>query len=217
MPQKEVYLYSTDPYVEKELVIFQLKKNLEMLASNYEELIQQFHNFHDPSTMKRVWNFSNVSELDEMIYELSRKLLNFIAMAKAVVEVNRITIRKKFSRTDFMKEYQDKIDELFTNNMLVGFLEDLRNYSLHYKILIPVVKPLGGAQEDGNDKFPQILDSFPLLKLSELLKWKDWRKGKEYLKLSKDNIDIEKLVIEYHDLIQIFYRWLFNSLEKMEW
>ncbi len=105
MSKKAVYLYSTDPYVEKRLFIYQLNMNYEMLKDNYDELRQQFEKFHDQEVIQEVWNNIN-PELDNMIFNLSRRLFNFVSLAKALVEVNRNLIRKKFTGTIYIRWIQ---------------------------------------------------------------------------------------------------------------
>jgi hypothetical protein len=214
MPKKVTFLYSNDPYTEKQLFIFQLEKNLEMLKKNFDELQQQFGNFHNKEINNRVWHGAYSGELDNMIFELSRRMINFVSLAKALVDVNRNLIRKKFLGTEFLHKYQEVVDRFFTNNPIVEFIEGLRNYSLHYKIPIPNVKPVDSNSEtDTPDNNTLIYDSIALLKKYKLLEWNDWgKKGKEYLNSLEENIDIESIINEYFKSLQEFYVWLFKFL-----
>lgn len=97
---------------------------------------------------KKIWEV-DVNNLDEIIYEFSRLLINFVSMAKAVVDVNRVLVREWFGETVFLNRYQNEVDKRFANNPLVAFVHDIRNYALHYFLPIanlkfPTIPNIGG-------------------------------------------------------------------------
>jgi len=194
-------------YIDKELFIYRHKKNFEMLCKNYEELDKSFQKLHDKGELNRIWKKVYPDELDSLIFEITRLLSNFIFMAKAVIDVNRVLLNKNIENEKFRKENQEEISNRFTNNPLAQFIEDLRNYSLHYESPIGNVKPIIIDEK--------VIDSELLLKKNKLEKWGEWKKGKDFLKNQEDNIQIEKLVRQYYELVLDYNEWFVKRVKKI--
>lgn len=180
---------------------------------NYEEL-KRFIGLRDNSSkMLELWSLRNRHKLEIFINELLRLFQNYLASAKSLVDQTRVAVREWYDDTDFLNEYQNQVDTRFKENTLSGFIEDLRNYSLHYSL--PITHATLSFQADDTKTGSGTLDfSFVLVKAG-LLIWSGWKKGKDYLSNSSDDIDIGKLADEYHKQIVDFHEWLVNRLLEL--
>lgn len=193
--------------------IVTLRMSFFVFHRNHEEL-KRFIGVRDsPQKMLELWDLKNRRKLEIFLNELLRLFQNYLASAMSLVEQTRIAIREWYEGTDFIKEYQGQINIRFKQNPLSNFIEDLRNYNLHYSL--PITNATFSFQSDNTQKGSGTLDfSFVLVK-EGLLIWSGWKKGKEYLSKSSDDIDIGKLADEYHKQIADFHIWLVNQLQEI--
>jgi len=186
-----------------------------MVNKNYHDLKNEFNKLHNHNSIKRIWHEEFPEELDGIIFELTRLLSNFVCMAKAVIDVNRVLLRKNIDDEIFLKEISNEILKRFTNNPLAQFVEGLRNFSLHYESPIGNVKPVTSENENMGvgDKF-EVIDSKLVLIKKKLSMWESWKKGKIFLDSQEDNIDIESVIDEYYKLLTEYDCWYLEKLEK---
>lgn len=185
--------------------------NYYIFQKNFNDLKIPIENMKDPQKAIPIWDINKRKELEQVQYEVIRRLLNYIFSAKALVDYTRNLIDDWYANTDFMVEYNAEIKTRFVENELVGFIEDLRNYSAHYSL--PITRPSFSITKD-NSQNVQFNHSFIMSK-SVLLHWKNWDKGKKYLDKSPEDIEIEKFSYEYFNLVDNFDRWLYGKLVKL--
>lgn len=114
-----------------------------MLAANYEELSAKVAAYKDPRVYAElVGDFSNTSELTAYLIDVSRFLINFVSLSCGVRDSCRNLIRKHYYRSEFEKIYVKKIEDVFQKNELVAFIEEFRNYLLHYRLLVVILLQL---------------------------------------------------------------------------
>jgi hypothetical protein len=195
-----------NPILDHRLRIYILKRNFQMLYMNYIDLKELLIISHDKEKFQKLWE-GDVEQIDNIIFEFSRLLINYISMAKAVVDVNRILVREWFSDTDFLKKYQDEVEKRFANNPLVAFVHDIRNYALHYRLPIANLKfPTIPNAGDESNQFEFVLSS------PKLNKWDGWSPSSKSFLLSRNNsIKIEEFIDEYYILVSEFYKWVFSN------
>jgi len=197
-----------------QLIVFRIRTNFQLVMKNYEVLKLEFKKMRDSLVIEQVWHKGLPHKLDEQIFEISRHLLNFLSVAEAVVDANRILINRNFTNHLFINRYKKERDIRLTYNPIVQFIEGLRNYSLYYEPLVGNIKPITSFPNDRIYHLQDIIDSKYLLKRNKLLRWDDWgKKGLPYLKKLGDDIEIEIIIDEYINLIKNFYQWLFDNLK----
>ncbi len=195
-----------------------IKLNYFVFKRNFEELRIPLDNMNDLKKGFPLWDVDKRGDLEKIQYEVIRRLFNFLFSSKALVDYTRNSIKEWYKGTDFKKEYDEEISKRFTNNYLVGFIEDLRNYSAHYSL--PVSRPrftISGI----NTKDFHYQHSFVMSK-TILLRWKDWKKGKKFLSNSPEEISIDEFTHDYFKLIDNFESWLYKRIfdlhkEDLEW
>jgi hypothetical protein len=123
-------------------------------------------------------------------------------------------INAHYKGTDFYKKYDKEKAKRFVNNPTAGFVQDLRNYTQHYRL------PITGTHfEIEVDPKTQEISSFtnPItLDKARLLEWENWTQehGKPYLDAADDRIDVQVVVVEYARAVRDFKQWIMNNLQK---
>jgi hypothetical protein len=203
------YSLTDDQNIENRLRVYILKRNFEMLSKNYCDVKQQLIITHNKEEFIKLID-DEIDFLDDYIFDFSRLFINFVSMAKAVVDVNRVLIKEWFGDTEFFEKYQEEVKLTFHNKPIVTFVQEIRNYSLHY--LLPIA----------NLKFPAIpeklgeLNQFEfVLSSRKLLKWNRWTLlARTFIQTKGDRIKIEDFIDEYYSLVSDFYKWLFRELNN---
>ena len=138
-----------------------------------------------------------------------------MASAKALVSQTRVLINQCYKESNFYTEYQNKVKDLFVNNILVKFIEDLRNYCLHYALPFTNASFRIYSNELEREKINRIEFSFSLNKQG-LLSWEKWTKdAKLYLSNADEEIIIEDLIDEYYQLVEKFHQWMNIRLQEI--
>ena len=186
-----------------------LDVNFFVFDRNYRDLKLASKNFSTPEMIPRLLN---KKESEDMLYHLVRLLHNYLAAAKTLVDVTRTLINEWYRKTDFIIEYKEQIKTRFENNKLAGFIEDLRNYALHYSLPITGLRiqltndPLTKEQTERVTFF---------IEKATLQQWLNWSKGKDYLQKANDEIVIENLVDNYYQEVLAFHGWMHKRLEEI--
>ena len=189
-----------NPTTLQEVVIQmdELIKNSYSSEQNYKELII----FLDDASAIKNQNF--IPDKGPYFFELARLLLNFLASVKALTEHTRNLMKKWYENTDIFENYSNEIKERFVGNELSGFVEELRNYTLHYRLPISRKSIMPGVTVEvttGNFSTENVF----VLEKERLLQWKGWtQKGKPYIEKPEDFISIRELTTEYFDMISEF-------------
>jgi len=201
-------------------VAIRISGRLEMLSinffvfnRNYQELKRIIEGVKKPEQIMRLWDLRNRHELDIVINEVIRLLHNFLASAKSLVEHTRIVISDWYQETEFLKEYETQVASRFVNNPIIGFIEELRNFNLHFSL--PITDATLSIQMDKDKRSGTENFSFVIKKYG-LLQWSGWtQKGKPFLKASKDEIEIGNLVDDYYQQIMDFHSWMEKRLREI--
>ena len=148
---------------------------------------------------------------DKPLYELTRLLHNFLASAKMLVDLTRNVMRDWYSKTALHDEYQEEVKARVGSIRVAGFVEDLRNYALHFEL--PITAAHVQVTRDPTTGTYNEYAAFTLQR-SALLKWREWSKGKLYLQASEEDIRIESFVDQYFQVIQGLHQWIGQRIAK---
>ena len=106
-----------------------------------------------------------------------------------------------------MNEYNKEVESRFIGNPLTGFIEDLRNYALHYQLPFTAGRY---RPADGDAALRFILHS------EQLQEWSNWSpKGSPFLDLYPKEIVVRNLAADYFKEIEAFQHWLFTRIEQI--
>jgi hypothetical protein len=179
--------------------IRRLQISYSIFRGNYTELKNALDNFRQPAVGFVLFLPDNRDELDAYQHNVIRLLHNFLASAKTLVGHMRIIVREVFRDNQvFLAEYQSRIDQEFTTNLLVQVVHKLRNYILHKGI-----QAFCTAQFKFNPP-----DFLFLMNIAEIINWSKWTQSeREYLKAFGTEIRIDNIVIPYAETVTRFHQW----------
>lgn len=200
-PAYQVYLS-----LEKLSLYFYVFKN------NYTELARFLRGVQSPESYEKIWIQNKQDEMTTVLMEISRLLQNFVASAPALVHHTRKSIRNWYSEDSIYDDYRSKVEELFSDDPIAGFIEDLRNYTLHYMLPVTIATfKQYPDPETGQQHSSQAI----IVNASELLDsgW-DWKKGLDFLNNTEEEIVIEAIANHYFEKAEKLYNWIQQSLRK---
>lgn len=183
-----------------------LKINFSILKGNYVELANKIRLYKTHQVYDQLWNYHDSSKLDDYIIDVSRLLLNFILVACSVKDSCRKDICDWYEGSNFLQIYKSKVDESFSSNDLIQFVEDLRNVTMH--CYLPVVNARGKSFPKPNNEFDGVALVLRKIKLLQSIS----KKGEKFLLEQNDSIDIEPIIREYFCIVEEFYNWLLDAI-----
>jgi hypothetical protein len=212
---------------------YQLERKLKSLEyscyvfnQNYSELQKLLLIYKDLKKSLQLWDEKNRHAQEAFRLEVTRLLHNFVASVKSLVEHSRILHRDLYEKNNKFTDYQEEIKNRFAENPLAQFVEDLRDYCLHYK-----TPPIFSQMSFTKDPPPPRLESSIRLDIEVLERYSNWCPlAKQYLDEQKNRIDtqIDKyygrknrsidvldLVSQYFDLVIDFHKWLYTRQSQI--
>ena len=135
--------------------------------------------------------------------ELLRLLINYVGSAKVLVDQSRVFM-KRYEEVDddLVSQYNRRILSL-SNQTPVIFIQDLRNYLVHYRAPFFASRLSFGGESTGG--------SFNIrLSSSRLLEWSKWRPlSRSFLK-QNEYVTIGEMVQGYTESVSDVYNWLLS-------
>jgi hypothetical protein len=209
--------FLASPEMEIKLNLQALSVSYRVFNRNYDELRRYLEHLKDPTESLFQYTPEQRENLELLIDETSRLFHNFLASAQSLVDHTRKIVKKLYSNQEFIKEYEEKLDRDIKSNPVPRFVQDLRNYTVHYTLPIPALHEL----------FAEDIEMSVRLDVEILKQWNRWdRISTSYLETLGESLCIISLSNEYFFLIQNFYQWLterqtqlhqsdFENLQKM--
>jgi len=186
--------------------------NFEIFRRNYEEFKSLLVKLEDTEKFLQLWQPRNRKQLEIVLIEITRHLFNVVASAKSFVDYTRNIISGNYSGTEFYQMYKKEVSKRFINNSMIHFVEDLRNYSIHYSF--PLASARVNARSDFKNKGVLIHHNI-ILDKNDLLKWSNWQKGKTFLKTASEQIIVDDLMGNYFKAISNFFIWTMEQLKSL--
>lgn len=180
---------------------------------NTIELLELISHINDPNEGVNILMQNNRQGSDQLHREINRKIHNFVASAMTLVEHTRNFMREYYSETEIFKDYENKIKDELSQDTLIKFIQDLRNYMVHNGLpptqMFMEFKSLMDGSGTG------ITTTGIRIKTDKLLEWSRWTNlAKEYLQSLGEFINIYTMITEYQSKILEFHNWLNVALEN---
>ncbi len=173
--------------------------------TNYRELKDSLKEYAQPDSSLALMEEKNRAQLEQFCAELTRRLHNFLAGAKSLVDHTRNMVKELYKEHSFLDEYQNKIGDTFAASGVAVFIQELRNYTLHYKLPVAAISMDMTKLDAGTW---EISNGISLSKES-LKEFSGFTKlAKDYLENSPDQIALAPIVDQYFSLVTTFYGWL---------
>ena len=197
--QKEI---ESMPEYQLELKLLSLDISRYVFKQNYLQLRQLLTTSEEPKKASELWAVKNRHLLEAFQRETIRLLHNFVASVKSLVDHTRILYRELYKPGGRFPDYQDEINKRFAQNPLAQFVEDLRDYCLHYKIL-----PIFAERSfTSNTAEPESRIKLNVKTLSEYSSWSP--PARQFLSDIKDSIDVKDLIEKYYEMVAGFHQWI---------
>ncbi|GER75214.1 hypothetical protein [Weizmannia acidilactici] len=186
-----------------------LQLSYTVFRRNYEELNKLLSKYEsDQDLALQLMVRDNRESFNAFLGEITRLLHNFLVSVKSLVDHTRIFYQEEYEGTEFENDYNEKIEEHFSNVPVSKFVQELRNYTLHKAL------PLTGATIN-IDKEKGMSQSITL-NIDSLRDWKKWSKlSREYMDSNDKNLVLRKTVNDYAQKVEEFYKWFGNCLQEI--
>jgi hypothetical protein len=180
--------------------ITRLRISYLIFETNYSELKTALDNFRQPATGLVLFMPDNHIELEAYQHNVIRLLHNFLAAAKTLVDHMRSIVHDIFKNDEaFLAEYQNRVDQEFTNNVLVKVVHKLRNYVLHKGIQ---------AFCAAEFTFSNPPDFSFLMNINEICRWDKWSQEEvAYLRGFGTKTKLDDIVNPYAMFVVEFHKW----------
>lgn len=183
--------------------------SLHIFERNYIELLHHLKNHNNPRQSLDLFGQENRHLLHAYQAEITRFLHNYIASSLSLVDHTRNHFKDLYGKNNLFLDYQDQINNQFVNHPLSVFIKDLRQYFQHFQM------PRLSSKLQYTKDAPDFVMSINI-PLKDLSKYSGWHaKAKEYMSFFKEDIDLLKLIEDYHKHIVDFYNWFIKRQMKI--
>jgi len=181
--------------------IQRLGRSFYIFRTNYDELTKTL--FLDYAQFLILFDVRNDKNMKEFLIEVTRRLHNFVAGAKTLVDHTRNVAAELYKTTPFWSVYQSELNKRFTSNPAIQFVHCLRNYTLH--------KDLALVSASLSSTFETAIR----IDVSSLGEWDGWNAAAgEYLKTCGDE-KIDDIAGTYYEAVSEFHEWFFQNQKKL--
>lgn len=193
------------------LRIKSLEASLYVFERNYKELRDLLIMHSNPREAIKLRKAGKKPEMRSFLYEIARLFHNYVTSVKSLIDHTRVIYQEIYRGTKRFPEYQAEVDRRFTNNPLAQFIEDLRNYCLHYKLpTMPSVLRYSKLTPT------PIFESKIVFKTEELNEYSNWSSlGKKYLLSQNEPINLLNVIDEYYNLVEGFHNWIQSRQQEI--
>lgn len=169
---------------------------LYVFTSCTNDLLDVISDFAHASTKNNFWSRVNEPQQEEFTNRVRKNIFCSAAAAMALVDHAR-----RFSDKYVVESYKEKIIEHFGSSRIHDFIQGLRNYIIHVKIV--------EANWQISHEFKQKQREVKfLIKTDRLLEYKKWSsKSKNYIRENTPEIDVYNVFLTYLDNAEKFYQW----------
>lgn len=181
-----------------------------VFEQNYLELKTFINHWTHSDNMHILFHQQEMQKRLIIIRQVIRMFHNFVSSASMLVEHTRKLIRKHYEGTDFLYDYFKEVKLRFSGNADSKFIEDIRNYTLHYGL------PISGVTVNLDFSDQPEHTAFFYMEKTRLISadWK-WNKGKDFLINAEEKIDVGDLSDSYFQQILDFHSWMHSSLQTL--
>ena len=172
---------------------------------NYFQLLKLLEDYEDPQYLikNKLWDYDQRHKLDQYLQEVCRLLHNFVASSKTLVDHSRIVISGIQEEKGFREEYGTWVETRFTNNGLVQFILNFRNYVLHQTMPFVFASMSSDYEQRG------IFLHINILKKN----WQGNSVSFKYLNSLPVEVMLKHILKEYYEEISVFNKELEDRIE----
>jgi hypothetical protein len=182
------------------MALFAYNSAKDILAMNSFEVLRFIEEIESGRFSEIALDQKRRMEYRDFQNHLIRYFHNFLAAAKTLVEHTRNMMRSDLISEKHRLAYQKQVNTTFSDD-LTKFVEDFRNYTLHFGL-----PPLVHSFSVDNDKWDVALN------LKDLKRWEKWTaKSLRFIESHPKQIRLTWLVVSYQNKAVSLHEWLVNS------
>lgn len=174
---------------------------LQIFEANHQELDRLLWFICESPAGDQLFRRENRSAWELAMAEAIRLLQNFVASVSALVEHSRRLYRRMYQSSGAFPEYPEEVKKRFAKDEVVQFVQELRNYCLHYRT--PSIGTTMTLVDLQNEKFEKRVT----LTKADLQDFNWSATAKRFLNRSPESIDLRETLAAYHTAIKNFYNW----------
>lgn len=188
--------------------------SLNIFRTNARELLEALRHVSDPENGLHLMAISNREAGTQAHREVSRRVHNFVAASKTLVDQTRTFMKEHYGQTPIWTAYNNEANKRFSEIKVVKFVHDLRNYMLHRALpnssmFMHYYRDPEQPDQGGH------LTTGVRFDATELSDWDGWTKpAREYLQSVGDEVSIEAFTSAYVSLVETFQVWINDRLAK---
>lgn len=184
-----------------------LDQSLWNFVENTKEAIGFLEALDDPTTFLRV--SQDAVALEGAQYEAIRLLHNCLAAAHSLVcHARRMVVGGALVSESVLAQHQERVAKQFAGDPLHQFVQNLRNYMLHYDL--PLTAATFSATRKGSGAAWDCQAGL-WLDLKSLQAWEEWNsKAREYMRAAGQSANLLDLLKTYTDKVVDLHKWLFQ-------
>lgn len=176
-----------------------------IFIGNAEDLDWVLSIAEDPTKAANMMSENNKNEFNRFMEHVLRYLHNYAASAKTLVEHSRPVFREVFPKP-LWETYTKRVNVDFASNNHSRFVQQLRDYTLHWR----------SPQINLSLSFGQNVDEISRLSIDckTLLEWKKWNaESKAYIRSVEPTVCLHKCIREYTQKVTNFIKWIEEALD----
>lgn len=186
--------------VHQDLCVLQL--SLEIFLDSVSDLMQSINSFRYDAQSINFWTRPSQSRFEQRELSIRRGVFAAVTSAISLVDHSRV-INNKIS----IKGYWDQIKESFSDNAEHRFVQGLRNYISHVRMVEPDWRK-NISLKGKSTRF--------LLQQDGLLKWDGWHPlARSFVDSHPEGIDVEFLFDNYRNRVLLFQDWFHSEIARV--
>lgn len=179
--------------------------------SNYIELKRACEIVENPEVGIKLFGGEQREASTQVHMEVMRLFHNFLAAAKSLVDHTRVFVDERYSGSPLSDAYKDKVKNDLSENPLIRFIQDLRNYMMHKGL--PSGSMSLSVKRQADDSFAA--QSTVSIRRDDISTWSGWTKpSRTYLISAPEHIKISDLSRDYAERIENFSEWLDGAVRR---
>lgn len=176
-----------------------LDSSLAIFRAFISDLQEAIDSFHIQADNRKFWTRPQRERFDQSVLSVTKELFGAAASAMVLVDCAR-RIKKRRS----IDGYDEKRAEFFDESEH-AFIQGLRNYATHYRIMEPDWQREYAASGK-RTKF--------LIRQSSLLRWKKWTEpARQFIERHPAGVDVGYVSRDYAQKVENFQRWFRGQIE----
>ena len=183
---------------------------LNIFEENFNEIQKTCAVIEDAKAGVKLIHTAQQGEGYRFHMEVARLFHNFLASAKTLVDHTRCFMEDHYEGTLLKQNYDRRVADHLSQDQLIKFVHDLRNYMLH-KGLPTVHMSLDATRIPETNSF-KVLTTV-IINKEKLLLWEKWTQlSRAFLEEAEEHLKISNITSAYSNKILSFYQWFDTQL-----